>query len=120
MSFYFGPRNNALRRVQFAAAASFFDQLLPRDAAQSEGQNFFDQRVDLTRTPPRNLAEQFLEEFSLVLKVEVEGASCDASAGDDISDIGPMVAFAREYPLGMTQHLGAPGLSFHYANPQEN
>src|ERR1700691_2441241 len=61
MSFYFGPRNNALRRVQFAAAASFFDQLLPRDAAQSEGQNFFDQRVDLTRTPPRNLADHFLD-----------------------------------------------------------
>jgi hypothetical protein len=47
------------------------------------------------------------------LKVEVEGASRDAGARDDISDIGPMIAFAREYPLGVAQHLGAPSLSFH-------
>jgi hypothetical protein len=66
------------------------------------------------------LSEQFLEEIPLVLKIEIESASCDTSARDNISDISPMIAFAREYPFGMAQHLGAPGLSFHYENPQEN
>jgi hypothetical protein len=47
------------------------------------------------------------------LEIEVEGASRDARAGDDIGDIGPMVALARKYPLGMAQHLSAPSLSFH-------
>jgi hypothetical protein len=54
------------------------------------------------------------------LKVEIEGAPRNPRAGDDISDIGPVIAFAREYPLGVAQHLSAPGLSFHYNNPQEN
>src|SRR5580704_10878800 len=61
MSFYFRARNSARRGLQFAAPAGLFEQLRSPDAAQSEGQNFLDQRIDLTRTPPRDLADHFLD-----------------------------------------------------------
>src|SRR5579863_993813 len=61
MSFYFRARNSPRWCLQFAAPASLFQQLRAPDAAQSEGQNFLDQRIDLTRPPPRDLADHFLD-----------------------------------------------------------
>src|SRR5262245_13691634 len=61
MSFYFRPGKMALRSQQLAAPAGLFEQLGPRHAAQSEGQNFLDQGVDLTRTPTRDLPHHLLD-----------------------------------------------------------
>src|SRR5579871_237748 len=220
MSFYFGAKNKTLAARQFAAPTRFLEQLRPRHAAQPEGENFLDQRIDLARPPPcdlpddlldppkdavrrdarvarphqahlhaqvertldgvgdalieleypqvqlavetyrmvqqdvrqlalgqdevqhpleilaqlvdriglvraqaqnaprqlgQHLRQQFLEQVFLVLEIEIEGAASDAGARNDIGDVGPMVALAREYSFGVAQHLGAPGLSFHYS-----
>src|SRR5271163_2584950 len=61
MSFYFRPKKRTRRRQQLAAPAGFFEQLLARHAAQSEGQDLFDQRVDLARAPACDLADHLLD-----------------------------------------------------------
>src|ERR1700683_2534093 len=62
-----------------------------------------------------HLLEQFLEEVFLVLEIEIEGAACDASACDNVRDIGAMIALAREDSLRVAQDLGASFGTFHSA-----
>src|SRR5208282_6418573 len=62
-----------------------------------------------------DLLEQFLEQVFLVLEIEIERAACDAGAGNDVRDIGPVISLASKDALGVAQHLRASGLAFHRA-----
>src|SRR5262249_4585648 len=66
------------------------------------------QALDTSREFGQHLSQELLEKHLFVLEIKVEGASGDPRAGDNISDISPVIAFAREYSLGVPQHLGSP------------
>ena len=57
--------------------------------------------------------QEFLEQVFLILEIQIESAACDASACDNVRDIGAMITLAREDSLRVAQDLGAAFTTFH-------